>query len=178
MSARVLIVDDLFPNIKLLETKLTIEYFDVVSAMNAKAHALTLVRAFEEAKGNQSPSATTSVMKNSGTWNGQERSELLVEIMGHQGLGWEGEAFDKDEIDWRDEGGTAFYRRLVALKHRHPALAAAPQGGTLTLLPAGPEVIAFERRRGADVVRVAVNLSAQPQVWEGHALPAWGWEIA
>ncbi|MFH6781308.1 MULTISPECIES: PleD family two-component system response regulator [Methylobacterium] len=34
MSARVLIVDDLFPNIKLLETKLTIEYFDVVSAMN------------------------------------------------------------------------------------------------------------------------------------------------
>ncbi|SEP09564.1 two-component system, cell cycle response regulator [Methylobacterium sp. ap11] len=34
MSARVLIVDDLFPNIKLLETKLTLEYFDVVSAMN------------------------------------------------------------------------------------------------------------------------------------------------
>ncbi len=34
MSARVLIVDDLFPNIKLLETKLTVEYFDVVSAMN------------------------------------------------------------------------------------------------------------------------------------------------
>ncbi len=34
MSARVLIVDDLFPNIKLLETKLSLEYFDVVSAMN------------------------------------------------------------------------------------------------------------------------------------------------
>ncbi|GJD52224.1 Response regulator PleD [Methylobacterium crusticola] len=34
MSARVLIVDDLFPNLKLLETKLTVEYFDVVSAMN------------------------------------------------------------------------------------------------------------------------------------------------
>ncbi len=86
--------------------------------------------------------------------------------------------FEKDAIDWRDETHAAFYRRLVALKHRHPALAAPPQGGTLTLLPAAPDVVAFERRRGADVVRVAVNLSAQPQVWEGHALPAWGWEIA
>ena len=38
-------------------------------------------------------------MKNSGTWIGQERSELLLEIMGHQGLGWEGEAFTKDELD-------------------------------------------------------------------------------
>ncbi|WP_430911030.1 PleD family two-component system response regulator [Methylobacterium sp. sgz302541] len=34
MSARVLIVDDLFPNVKLLETKLSLEYFDVVAAMN------------------------------------------------------------------------------------------------------------------------------------------------
>ena len=68
-------------------------------AINAKAHALTIVRAFEEAKGNSSPSATTSVMKNSGTWIGQERSELLLEIMGSQGLGWEGESFDRDEIE-------------------------------------------------------------------------------
>ena len=34
MSARVLVVDDLFPNVKLLETKLNAEYFDVVTAMN------------------------------------------------------------------------------------------------------------------------------------------------
>ena len=34
MSARVLIVDDLYPNVKLLETKLALEYFDVVVAMN------------------------------------------------------------------------------------------------------------------------------------------------
>ena len=34
MSARVLVVDDLFPNLKLLETRLTAEYFDVVGAMN------------------------------------------------------------------------------------------------------------------------------------------------
>jgi two-component system cell cycle response regulator len=34
MTARILVVDDLFPNIKLLETRLTAEYFDVLSAMN------------------------------------------------------------------------------------------------------------------------------------------------
>ena len=34
MTARVLVVDDIFPNVKLLETKLTAEYFDVITAMN------------------------------------------------------------------------------------------------------------------------------------------------
>ena len=49
--------------------------------INAKAHALTILRATAEAKGNVNPSATTSVMKNSGTWIGQNRSELMLEIM-------------------------------------------------------------------------------------------------
>src|SRR5215212_10093255 len=34
MTARILVVDDIFPNVKLLETKLAAEYFHVVSAMN------------------------------------------------------------------------------------------------------------------------------------------------
>jgi two-component system, cell cycle response regulator len=34
MPARILVVDDLLPNVKLLETKLAAEYFDVLSAMN------------------------------------------------------------------------------------------------------------------------------------------------
>jgi len=67
--------------------------------IDAKAHALTLKRAADEAKGNLNPSATTSVMKNSGTWIGQEKAELTLEIMGHQGLGWDGEAFSKLERD-------------------------------------------------------------------------------
>jgi alkylation response protein AidB-like acyl-CoA dehydrogenase len=67
--------------------------------MDSRAHGLTLQRAFAESKGNLNPSATTSVMKNSGTWIGQERAELLVEVMGHQGLGWEGEAFEKAELE-------------------------------------------------------------------------------
>ncbi|MFC3071077.1 acyl-CoA dehydrogenase family protein [Phenylobacterium soli] len=67
--------------------------------IDAKAHTLTLKRAADEAKGNQNPSATTSVMKNSGTWIGQEKAELLLEIMGSQGLGWEGDEYTKEERD-------------------------------------------------------------------------------
>jgi alkylation response protein AidB-like acyl-CoA dehydrogenase len=65
--------------------------------MDARAHGLTLQRAADEAKGNQNPSATTSVMKNSGTWIGQEKAELTLEIMGSQGLGWEGDAYSREE---------------------------------------------------------------------------------
>jgi alkylation response protein AidB-like acyl-CoA dehydrogenase len=65
--------------------------------IDAKAHALTLQRAVAEARGNLNPSATTSVMKNSGTWVGQERAELTLEIMGSQGLGWDGDDFSKEE---------------------------------------------------------------------------------
>jgi alkylation response protein AidB-like acyl-CoA dehydrogenase len=67
--------------------------------IDAKAHSLTLARAAAEAKGNVNPSATTSVMKNSGTWIGQEKAELTLEIMGAQGLGWSGDEFSKDERD-------------------------------------------------------------------------------
>ena len=67
--------------------------------MDAKAHGLTIQRAADEAKGNQNPSATTSVMKNSGTWIGQEKAELTLEIMGSQGLGWDGEAYAREERD-------------------------------------------------------------------------------
>jgi alkylation response protein AidB-like acyl-CoA dehydrogenase len=66
--------------------------------IDAKAHSLTLARAVAEAKGNLNPNATTSVMKNSGTQIGQQRSELLLEIMGHQGLGWDGDDFTKEEL--------------------------------------------------------------------------------
>jgi len=36
MSARILIVDDLVPNIRLLEVKLTAEYYDVLTATNGE----------------------------------------------------------------------------------------------------------------------------------------------
>ena len=65
--------------------------------MDARAHTLTMQRAAAEAKGNQNPSAVTSIMKNSSTRIGQEKAELTLEIMGAQGLGWEGDAFADDE---------------------------------------------------------------------------------
>jgi two-component system cell cycle response regulator len=43
MTARVLVVDDLTPNVKLLEAKLTHEYYDVLTAADGRA-ALDLVR--------------------------------------------------------------------------------------------------------------------------------------
>jgi len=36
MSARVLVVDDILPNVKLLEAKLSSEYFDVITALNGQ----------------------------------------------------------------------------------------------------------------------------------------------
>ena len=62
------------------------------------AHQLTVERAAAEARGNQNPSATTSIMKNSGTRIGQERAELTLEIMGAQGLGWAGDDYKPEEL--------------------------------------------------------------------------------
>ncbi|VVT03945.1 Acyl-CoA dehydrogenase [Sphingomonas sp. EC-HK361] len=66
--------------------------------MDARAFALTLRRAALEAKSNQGPSAATSIMKNVGARITQDRAELNVEIMGMQGLGWEGEGFSEAEL--------------------------------------------------------------------------------
>ncbi|MDD3837281.1 MAG: acyl-CoA dehydrogenase family protein [Phenylobacterium sp.] len=66
-----------------------------IAANDIDRHAfvLTQYRAIAEAKGNQNPSATTSIMKNANTVITHQRQELLIEIMGHQGLGWDGDEF-------------------------------------------------------------------------------------
>ncbi len=66
--------------------------------MDARAFQLTLRRAALEAKSNQGPSAATSIMKNVGARVTQERAELGIEIMGMNGLGWEGEGFTDAEL--------------------------------------------------------------------------------
>lgn len=85
--------------------------------------------------------------------------------------------FEKDPIAWKGHELSGFYAGLAALKHAHPALAAGQYGGPVELLDSPAEVVAFERRRGQDAVRVAVNLSASAQRWQGHALAPWGWWI-
>ncbi|MDD3836949.1 MAG: acyl-CoA dehydrogenase family protein, partial [Phenylobacterium sp.] len=66
--------------------------------MDSRAHSLTLMRAFAESRGAGGATNTASVLKNSATNVAQTRAELTLEIMGHQGLGWEGEAFSADEL--------------------------------------------------------------------------------
>ena len=65
--------------------------------MDARVHGLTLARAAAEAK--EGATNAASVLKNSATNVAQTRSELMLEIFGAQGLGWEGEAFTREEID-------------------------------------------------------------------------------
>jgi alkylation response protein AidB-like acyl-CoA dehydrogenase len=67
--------------------------------MDSKAHSLTLARAVAESKGQSGATNAASVLKNSATHVAQTRAELTLEIMGHQGLGWEGEGFANDEIE-------------------------------------------------------------------------------
>ena len=68
--------------------------------MDAKAFQLTALRTMLESRSNQGPSAATSIMKNAGTKVGQDRAELIIEILGHQGLGWQGEGFSAEELSF------------------------------------------------------------------------------
>jgi alkylation response protein AidB-like acyl-CoA dehydrogenase len=65
--------------------------------MDSRAHALTLARAAAEAKGANGATNAASVLKNSATSVAQRKAELTLEIMGTQGLGWEGDAFTDAE---------------------------------------------------------------------------------
>jgi alkylation response protein AidB-like acyl-CoA dehydrogenase len=65
--------------------------------MDAQAHGLTIARVRDEAK-NDGATTAASILKNSATNVAQTRAELTLEIMGHQGLGWDGDDFRPDEI--------------------------------------------------------------------------------
>ena len=59
----------------------------------------TARRAIEESKAPGGVSEISSVLKKTGTKLAQERSELLIEIRGLQGLGWEGDGFSEGELE-------------------------------------------------------------------------------
>mgnify|MGYP006160610917 CR=1 FL=1 len=63
-----------------------------------QAFLLTAKRAVEESKAAGGVSEISSVLKKLGTKLTQERSELTIEIMGLQGLGWEGDGFSESEL--------------------------------------------------------------------------------
>ncbi|MCB9928810.1 MAG: acyl-CoA dehydrogenase family protein [Alphaproteobacteria bacterium] len=66
--------------------------------MAAKAHELTIARITAEARGQVKVSAAASILKNSATRVAQTKAELKMEIMGAQGVGWDGEAYEADEL--------------------------------------------------------------------------------
>ncbi|MHA6334581.1 acyl-CoA dehydrogenase family protein [Qipengyuania sp. CAU 1752] len=59
---------------------------------------LTARRAMEESKAAGGVSEISSILKNAGSRLGQQRAEMLIEIMGFKGLGWEGEGFSEKEL--------------------------------------------------------------------------------
>ncbi len=62
-----------------------------------EAFALTMQRSAEEAKAGNSPGAVSSIFKLYGTELNKKRYELMIELMGAQALGWEGEGFKEME---------------------------------------------------------------------------------
>jgi alkylation response protein AidB-like acyl-CoA dehydrogenase len=66
--------------------------------MAAQAHALTLQRIVAESRGNSRVTNAASMLKNAATTVAQMRAELMLEIMGYGGLGWEGDGFRADEL--------------------------------------------------------------------------------
>ena len=70
----------------------------IMNEIDGRAFQLTALRAMAESKANSGPSAAPSIMKNAGTRWMQDRAELPIELMGHQGLGWEGDDFTAEEL--------------------------------------------------------------------------------
>src|SRR5690606_36348965 len=70
----------------------------IMNDIDLRAFQQTALRAMLESKSNQGPTAATSIMKNAGTKTLQDRAELTLEVMGHQGLGWEGDTFTAEEL--------------------------------------------------------------------------------
>ena len=66
--------------------------------MDFQCLGLTIGRIAAETKAGNGPSAVTSIVKYAAATFAQERSELMVETMGHQGLGWSGDDFKAHEI--------------------------------------------------------------------------------
>ncbi len=67
--------------------------------MEGKAFALTIERVSAEGRGgNRGPNPAASIMKQVGSFLRRDGAELTAEIMGVQGLGWEGERYTPDEL--------------------------------------------------------------------------------
>ena len=71
--------------------------------MNGLAFSLTLRRSADEAKTTSTPSAVSSMFKYYGTEQNKQRFEVMLDIMGNQGTGWEGTGFSDRELSTNRE---------------------------------------------------------------------------
>ncbi len=94
--------------------------------IDSEAFAFTSRRSVEESKQGQGPNATSSMLKNYGCELNKRRYELMLQAIGSQGLGWEGEGFSNEELqitrEWLRskansiEGGTSEVQLNVIAK--------------------------------------------------------------
>jgi alkylation response protein AidB-like acyl-CoA dehydrogenase len=66
--------------------------------MDAEALALTVRRVEAEARAGGGVGPAASILKYAAAKLNQDRHELMVEAMGLQGLGWEGDGFSGEEL--------------------------------------------------------------------------------
>ena len=69
-----------------------------LNKMNFQTLRQTIGRTAAEARASNGPSAATSIIKYAAAEFAKERSELMVEAMGGQGLGWAGDEFSDPEL--------------------------------------------------------------------------------
>ena len=91
-----------------------------------EAYQLTIRRSFEEATSSQAPSFLSSMFKLYGTEQNMRRNDLMMSILGIQGLGWSGDGFTGAERGstrgWLRskansiEGGTSEIQRNIIAK--------------------------------------------------------------
>ncbi len=68
-------------------------------AMDARAFSLTVRRVEQEARAGAGVGPAASILKYAAAKLNQDRGELLIEAMGLQGLGWEGDGFAPAELN-------------------------------------------------------------------------------
>jgi len=66
--------------------------------MDAKAFSLTVRRVEAEAKSGKGLGPAASILKYAAATLNQHKHELMLEAMGAEGLGWDGEGFDRRNV--------------------------------------------------------------------------------
>ena len=67
--------------------------------IDARAVALTNQRIALENRAGLDAGAATSILKNATIAADQTRMELIIELLGHDGLGWDGDAYPQEALE-------------------------------------------------------------------------------